>query len=299
MTPLLTLLALLAFAANSLLCRLALRSAAIDPASFTGIRLASGAVMLVVVGAGVAGKSGIAGRADMAGRWYGAVMLFLYAAGFSLAYVSLSAGTGALILFGAVQVTMLIAAIRSGERLGAAQWAGMAVAVAGLIYLVLPGLAAPSLAGAALMATAGIAWGLYSVNGRGAADPLGQTRRNFVLTIPMALLFLLPWLPKLSATREGILLAVISGAITSGLGYVIWYRALRSLSGVTASLVQLATPVLAALGGIAFLSEPLSGRLLVSAVLVLGGIGLAARARMPQGTNLRGADDDEFRPADT
>ncbi len=275
MTPLLTLLALLAFAANSLLCRLALRSAAIDPASFTGIRLVSGTVMLVVVGAGVAGKGG----AGKAGRWYGAVMLFLYAAGFSLAYVSLSAGTGALILFGAVQVTMLIAAIRSGERLAAAQWTGMAVSVAGLIYLVLPGLAAPSLAGAALMATAGIAWGLYSVNGRGAADPLGQTRRNFVLTIPMALLFLLLWLPKLSATREGILLAVISGAITSGLGYVIWYRALRRLSGVSASLVQLSTPVLAGLGGILLLSEPLSSRLVVASVLVLGGIALAVATR--------------------
>jgi drug/metabolite transporter (DMT)-like permease len=280
MTPLLTLLALLAFAANSLLCRLALRSAAIDPASFTGIRLVSGAVMLVVVGAGVAGKGG----AGKTGRWYGAVMLFLYAAGFSLAYVSLSAGTGALILFGAVQVTMLIAAIRSGERLAAAQWTGMAVSVAGLIYLVLPGLAAPSLAGAALMATAGIAWGLYSVNGRGAADPLGQTRRNFVLTIPMALLFLLLWLPKLSATREGILLAVISGAITSGLGYVIWYRALRGLSGVSASLVQLSTPVLAGLGGILLLSEPLSSRLVVASVLVLGGIALAVATRPKEAT---------------
>ena len=282
MTPLLTLLALLAFAANSLLCRLALRSAAIDPASFTGIRLVSGAVMLVVVGAL---RTGMAGEywARRVG-WYGAVMLFLYAAGFSLAYVSLSAGTGALILFGAVQVTMLIAAIRSGERLAAAQWTGMAVSVAGLIYLVLPGLAAPSLAGAALMATAGIAWGLYSVNGRGAADPLGQTRRNFVLTIPMALLFLLLWLPKLSATREGILLAVISGAITSGLGYVIWYRALRGLSGVSASLVQLSTPVLAGLGGILLLSEPLSSRLVVASVLVLGGIALAVGTRRKEAT---------------
>ncbi len=281
MTPLLTLLALLAFAANSLLCRLALRSAVIDPASFTGIRLVSGAVMLVVVGAL---RTGMAGSTGRNGGWYGAIMLFLYAAGFSLAYVSLSAGTGALILFGAVQVTMLIAAIRSGERLAAAQWTGMAVSVAGLIYLVLPGLAAPSLAGAALMATAGIAWGLYSVNGRGAADPLGQTRRNFVLTIPMALLFLLLWLPKLSATREGILLAVISGAITSGLGYVIWYRALLGLSGVSASLVQLSTPVLAGLGGILLLSEPLSSRLVVASVLVLGGIALAVGTRRKEPT---------------
>ena len=281
MTPLLTLLALLAFAANSLLCRLALRNGAIDPASFTGIRLFSGAVMLVIVGAGMAARTGTTGKP---GGWYGAVMLFLYAAGFSLAYVSLSAGTGALILFGAVQVTMMVSAIRSGERLGAAQWAGMAVAVAGLIYLVLPGLAAPSLAGAALMATAGIAWGLYSVNGRGAVDPVGQTRRNFVLTIPMALLLLAAWLPKLSATREGILLAVVSGAITSGLGYVVWYRALRGLSGVSASLVQLSTPVLAALGGIMLLSEPATSRLMVSSVLVLGGIALAVATRRKEAT---------------
>jgi len=280
MTPLLTLLALLAFAANSLLCRLALRNGAIDPASFTGIRLFSGAVMLVIVGAGMAART----ETRKPGGWYGAVMLFLYAAGFSLAYVSLSAGTGALILFGAVQVTMMVSAIRSGERLGAAQWAGMAVAVAGLIYLVLPGLAAPSLAGAALMATAGIAWGLYSVNGRGAVDPLGQTRRNFVLTIPMALLLLAAWLPKLSATREGILLAVVSGAITSGLGYVVWYRALRGLSGVSASLVQLSTPVLAALGGIMLLSEPATSRLMVSSVLVLGGIALAVATRRKEAT---------------
>jgi len=284
MTPLLTLLALLAFAANSLLCRLALRSAAIDPASFTAIRLVSGAVMLVILGAGrrVGGWAGEktgrwAGR--RVGGWYGAAMLFLYAAAFSLAYVSLTAGTGALILFGAVQVTMLVSAIRSGERLGAFQWAGMAVAVGGLIYLVLPGLAAPPLGGATLMATAGVAWGLYSVNGRGAVDPLGQTRRNFVLTIPMALLLLLAWLPKLSVSREGVLLAMISGAITSGLGYVIWYRALRELSGVSASLVQLSTPVLAALGGIVLLSEPLSSRLFVASVLVLGGIALAVLTR--------------------
>ena len=279
MTPLLTLLALLAFAANSLLCRMALRSAAIDPASFTAIRLVSGAVMLVIFGARRARKARRARTTGGAGRWYGAVMLFLYAAAFSLAYVSLSAGTGALILFGAVQVTMLVAAIRSGERLGAFQWAGMAVAVGGLIYLVLPGLAAPPLGGATLMATAGVAWGLYSVNGRGAVDPLGQTRRNFVLTIPMALLLLLAWLPKLSVSREGVLLAVISGAITSGLGYVIWYRALRELSGVSASLVQLSTPVLAALGGIVLLSEPLSSRLFVASVLVLGGIALAVLTR--------------------
>jgi len=276
MTPLLTLLALLAFAANSLLCRLALRDGAIDRASFTSVRLVSGAGRLVVMTmAGRAREAGKAGKAP----WYSARMLFVYAAAFSLAYVSLSAGTGALILFGAVQVTMLVAAMRQGERLGTWQWVGFAAAVAGLVYLVLPGLAAPSPAGAALMATAGAAWGLYSVSGRGAVDPLGQTRRNFVLAIPMTVLLSLAWWPRHSASQSGILLAVISGAITSGLGYVIWYRALRGLSGVTAALVQLSTPVLAALGGIAFLGEPLSGRLLLAATLVLGGIGLGAVTR--------------------
>ena len=285
MTPLLTLLALLAFAANSLLCRLALRSGAIDPASFTSVRLVSGAVMLVVVGALKARRRegakarGRDGAKAQTAPWYAAAMLFLYAAAFSFAYVSLSAGTGALILFGAVQVTMLVAAMRKGERLAAWQWAGFAAAVAGLVYLVLPGLAAPSPTGAALMAIAGAAWGLYSVNGRGAADPLGQTRRNFVLAIPMTLVLSLAWWARHSTSRDGLLLAVISGAITSGLGYVIWYRALRGLSGVTAALVQLSTPVLAALGGILLLGETLNGRLALAAALVLGGIGLAVATR--------------------
>lgn len=271
MTLLLTVLALVAFAANSLLCRLALRGGAIDPASFTGLRLLSGAAMLLVVSGVRPNQAGTVSRR----AWYPAAMLFLYAAAFSLAYVSLSAGTGALILFGAVQVTMLVAAMREGEQMGTWQWAGLAAAVGGIVYLVLPGLAAPSPVGALLMATAGMAWGLYSVHGRGSADPLGQTRRNFLFTLPLVAIFVLAWLPRLDITARGALLAVISGAVTSGLGYVIWYRALRGLRGVTASLVQLATPVLAAAGGILFLAEPLSTRLVVATTLVLGGIGLA------------------------
>ena len=278
MTAVLTVLAVLAFAANSLLCRLALRGGAIDPASFTSLRLVSGAVMLVVLSRFLPGRA--AGSESRS--WYPAAMLFLYAAAFSFAYVSLSAGTGALLLFGAVQVTMMVAAMRQGERPGRWQWAGFVAAVAGIVYLVLPGLSAPSPTGAALMVTAGVAWGLYSVRGRSAADPLGQTRRNFVLTVPMAAALALAWLPRLEVTGRGAVLAVISGAVTSGLGYVIWYRALRGLSGVSASLVQLATPVLAALGGIVFLAEPLSARLAVSTALVLGGIGVAVATRRPR-----------------
>jgi drug/metabolite transporter (DMT)-like permease len=174
---------------------------------------------------------------------------------------------------------MLVAAMRQGERLRGAQWAGLGCAVAGVIYLVFPGLSAPSPTGAALMAAAGIAWGLYSMRGRGSMDPVGQTRRNFILTVPMAVVLVVASLGRLEASRLGVMLAVLSGAITSGLGYVVWYRALRMLSGIGAALGQLATPVLTALGGILFLSEPFSARLVISTALVLGGIGLAALAR--------------------
>jgi drug/metabolite transporter (DMT)-like permease len=216
--------------------------------------------MLVALGAVLPDRS----PAEPPRSWYAAGMLFLYAAGFSFAYVSLSAGTGALILFGAVQVTMIVVAMQQGERLRRWQWAGLGCAVAGVVYLVLPGLAAPSPTGAALMAAAGIAWGLYSMRGRGSMDPVGQTRRNFVLTLPMVAVLAIASLGRLEASRIGVMLAVISGAITSGLGYVIWYRALRTLSGTGAALAQLATPVLTALGGILFLSEPFGLRLVIS-----------------------------------
>lgn len=271
--PLLIALSLIAFAANSILCRLALRQDAIDPTSFTAVRLAAGAVMLVAVaGLPRAGSAPGVRRSLASAGW-----LFLYAIAFSLAYVSLSASTGALLLFGSVQVTMLLLAFRGGERLGARQWMGLLIAVGGLGWLLAPGVAAPPLGGAVLMVLAGMAWGFYSVRGRGNPDPVGQTRTNFVLAAPMALVALVlstqvaRW-PGWHVSRTGVLLAIISGAITSGLGYVAWYRALRHVSGVGAAVVQLATPVLTAAAGVVLLGESMSVRLVVAGGLVLAGI---------------------------
>ena len=278
-TPLLVALSLLAFAANSILCRLALRQGAIDPTSFTAVRLVAGAVMLVAV-AGLPRSSSwlVVGRA-----WAPAGWLFLYAIAFSLAYVSLTASTGALLLFGSVQVTMLLLAFRGGERLSVRQWLGLLLAVGGLGWLLAPGVAAPPVVGAMLMVLAGVAWGFYSVLGRGSADPVGQTRTNFVLAAPMGLLALglstqvARW-PGWHLSRVGVLLAVVSGALTSGLGYVVWYRALRHVTGVGAAVVQLATPVLTAVAGVLLLGESMSARLVVAGVLVLAGIWLAVTA---------------------
>lgn len=272
--PLLVALSLCAFAANSILCRLALRDGSIDPASFTAVRLLAGAVMLVAVaGWGERRASRVVRRA-----WSSGFMLFLYAAAFSFAYVSLTAGTGALLLFGSVQVTMLLLAYHGGERLVGRQWVGLVIAVAGLVYLLSPGVSAPPVLGAGLMLVSGTAWGFYSVRGRGAPDPLGQTRTNFVLAAPMALVPLLATWPGLHLTRAGVLLAVVSGAVTSGLGYVVWYRALRHVTGIGAALVQLATPVLTAVAGVFFLGEVLGLRLVVAGVMVLGGIWAGVRS---------------------
>ena len=272
-TAALTILTLVAFAANSILCRVALRDGSIDAASFTTIRLASGAAMLLVV---VAWMRSDATRAS--GSWTSAAIMFLYAVPFSFAYVSLSAGTGALILFGAVQVTMMSVALWSGERPHPLQWIGLAVALGGLVYLVLPGLAAPSPTGAGLMALAGIMWGAYSLRGRGSAA-LAQTTSNFLRAVPLACAVSIAALPYAHVERDGVLYAATSGALTSGLGYVVWYRALRNLNATRAAVVQLAVPVLAAAGGVAFLGERVSLRLVVSSAMVLGGIALALFAR--------------------
>jgi len=200
-------------------------------------------------------------------------MLFAYAAAFSFAYIGLTAAAGALILFGAVQVTMLLAGLAQGERLGRQQWAGLIVALSGLVYLVLPGWQAPPIWAAALMAVAGAAWGIYSLRGRGSANPIVATGENFLRTLPMVALLCLVAVRVMDISWQGVLLAALSGAVTSGLGYVLWYAALRDLSATRAATVQLLVPVLAALGGVIFLSEQITLRLVISSLLIIGGVG--------------------------
>ncbi len=270
---LLTFLALSAFAANSLLCRLALRAGAIDPASFTAIRLASGAVTLVLL---LRFRGQRLPPPSLISPFY----LALYAIPFAFAYRHLQAGTGALLLFGSVQGTMILGGYREGHRLGPSQWPGLVIAFGGLAWLVAPGVSAPDPLSAALMAIAGLAWGLYSLRGRGAGSAaLPLTAANFVRATPLALAVCLVAFQSLAATGHGILLAVLSGALASGVGYVIWYSALPGLTPVAASVVQLAVPVLAALGGIALLGEALSWRLAGASALVLGGIALTLLSR--------------------
>jgi drug/metabolite transporter (DMT)-like permease len=272
----LTALALLAFAGNSILCRLALGDQAIDPASYTAVRLGSGALVLWLI---ASRSSGRAAPGAVAGTFRAAALLFLYAVAFSFAYMDLSAGAGALILFAAVQLTMIAAGLHSGERPAIGEWLGWALAVAGLVYLLLPGWAAPPLIGSLLMGLAGVAWGLYSLMGRGAHDPIATTAGNFLRTVPLILLLVLAQAAALHPSPMGLLWAGLSGAVTSGLGYVVWYAALSRLTATRAATVQLAVPVIAAVGGIIFLAEPVSLRLFFSASAILGGIGLALSAR--------------------
>jgi drug/metabolite transporter (DMT)-like permease len=269
--------AMVAFAANSILCRLALGEAAIDPAGFTALRLVSGALVLWLLT--IFGTIKRDTRTGSSGSWVSAAMLFLYAVAFSFAYVRLQAGTGALILFGAVQATMIITAIFRGERPGLLEYLGLATALAGLAYLVLPGLQAPSLRGATLMAAAGMAWGVYTLRGRGSVSPAAVTADNFMRSVPFVLFVSLLFMKDVTISTQGALLAVISGGLTSALGYVVWYAALPTLSTTRAALVQLIVPVLAAGAGVMVLSEPLSLRLVLSAVMILGGIALAITGR--------------------
>ena len=272
MTAVLTLLALIAFAANSVLCRLALRGGAIDPATFTSVRLIFGTAALLVVMRATANKE------PSTDSWTSGTLLFLYALPFSLAYTHLTTATGALILFGAVQVTMLLGALMSGERPRLSQWTGLGVALGGLVYLVLPGLEAPPPLGAALMALAGVSWGVYSLRGRGATNPVGQTKRNFTWAMSLAVVFSALRM-EYHATAAGIGLAVTSGAVTSGLGYVAWYSVLPKLPAARAAVLQLSVPVLASAAGVLLLNEPLPARLVIAAALVLGGIGLTLYRR--------------------
>jgi len=273
-TVLLTSITMVAFASNSLLCRLALQHAAIDAASFSSIRLVSGAVVLAVLARASAGRAAPA-RVD----WAAATMLFLYVAFFSFAYLTLSAGTGALILFGAVQLTMLAAGLRAGERFDALGWAGFALAAGGLVYLVSPGVTAPTPLGAALMTVAGVAWGVYSLRGRGLDNPLAATASNFLRAAPMALALSLLLYGRARASPAGILLALASGALTSGIGYVLWYAALKGLSAIRAAAVQLSVPPIAAFGAVLFLAEPLTARLAAASAAILGGIALVLASR--------------------
>ncbi len=268
----LTVLAMIAFAGNSLLCRLALKHTAIDAASFTSIRLASGALVLWLI---VRVRGGGHGK----GNWPSAVALFAYAACFSYAYLGLAAGTGALLLFGAVQSTMIGYGLWSGERLTRQQLAGLVCAFGGLAGLMLPGLSAPPIFASALMLGAGVAWGIYSLRGRGVGDPIGVTAGNFVRAAPIAALSSAIALPWSSLDADGFWYATCSGALASGVGYAIWYKALRGLKATSAATVQLSVPVIAAAGGIVFLGEAVSLRLLVASAAILGGIGLVFAAR--------------------
>ena len=241
-----TLFALVAFAGNSVLCRLALGDNAIDAASFTVIRLVSGIIALLVIVKFASKKS----EPPSKGSWTAAFMLFLYAVAFSFAYISLDTGTGALILFGAVQITMIVISLITGNRLHYSEWIGVSVAFFGFVYLVMPGLSTPSLTGFILMTIAGIAWGIYTLKGRGSKQALNDTAYNFLRTLPFVLILMVISLGDVSLTPAGILLAVLSGAITSGVGYTIWYIALGGLSATQAAVVQLLVPVIAALGGV-------------------------------------------------
>ncbi|MEO7474128.1 MAG: DMT family transporter [Gemmatimonadales bacterium] len=274
----LTALALVAFAANSLLCRMALGGERIDPVSFTTLRLVSGALVLAVLARRGTTREATRGPA---GSWGSGVALFAYAMAFSLAYQTLSTGMGALILFGAVQVTMLGAALAAGEAMGTLQWVGSAAAAGGLVYLVLPGIAAPDPIGALLMGAAGVAWGVYSIRGRGVSRPVRGTAGNFLRSAPLTLVVSAAALSSARLSPSGILLALASGIVTSGLGYVLWYSALRSLTTTQAAVVQLLVPVLAAFGGVALLSERVSVRLVAASSLILGGVTLALWRRSP------------------
>lgn len=268
----LTTLTMLAFACNSILCRLALKDGSIDAGSFTLIRLLSGAIMLWLLSLNKPAP-------EAKGHWSSALALFIYAAGFSYAYINMTASMGALLLFGAVQATMIGYGLYRKETFNTKQWFGLVCAAAGLIFLLLPGLSAPPLLSSLLMISAGVAWGIYSIKGKGAQHPIPISAGNFIRTVPMALLLLLLVRDPLAVSQMGIIYALASGAIASGLGYAIWYSILPLLSSTYAATVQLSVPLIAAVGGVLLLGEPLSLRLLLASCAILGGIALVVLSK--------------------
>lgn len=272
-TVLFACLAMVAFAANSLLCRMALVETDIGPASFTLVRLLSGAVVLSLL---VQFKGS---KPWQQGSWSGALALFIYAAGFSFAYLHMSTGTGALLLFGAVQITMIGIGFARGERFTVTQSAGFVFAFFGLVYLVLPGVSAPPLMSASLMIVAGIGWGVYSVLGKGVASPLLMTGGNFLRTTPMAIVLFLMISEPLSFTDPGIIYGILSGAIASGLGYALWYAVLPKLAATNAATLQLSVPVIATFMGWLFLAEAITFRIIIASLAIIGGIVLVMKKR--------------------
>lgn len=266
-----TIAALIAFAANSVLCRIALKDNLIDASSFTAVRLLSGVLMFLVLFSFKSKSVAIISKKKV-DHWKPALMLFVYALAFSFAYISLETGAGALVLFGAVQLTMVVVSIINGKKLHLFEWLGVLISFLGLVYLVYPTLTTPSLTGFLLMGVSGIAWAMYTLSGRGSIDPLRDTACNFKCTVPFVLLLLLITFSSINISFYGVLLAVVSGAFASALGYTLWYLALRDLSEIEAGVVQLSVPVIAAVGGVVFVAESISMRLLIACILVLGGI---------------------------
>ena len=264
----LTSFSLVAFAGNSILCKLALGQNKLDAASFTIVRLLSGIIVLLLVPK-IFNEKGTTTRNR---NWISSVALFLYAVTFSYAYISLDTGTGALILFGAVQITMILASLIFGNKLHLAEWLGIISACSGFVYLIKPSLTTPSITGFILMTIAGIAWGIYTLRGKGSKQAIQDSAVNFFYTSPFIVTLLIIEFTNTNLSRSGILLAMASGAIASGIGYTVWYMTVKRLSTLQASIVQLLVPVIAAGGGVIFAQETISMRLVISAIAILGGI---------------------------
>jgi drug/metabolite transporter (DMT)-like permease len=270
-----TAFALVAFALNSVLCRLALQTGEIDAVGFTLIRLLSGAAALLAINYFASRNENKKGR----GNWISAFFLFAYAICFSLAYVSLTTATGALILFSSVQFTMIAVGLFRGERPGAMEWTGLFLALSGLVWLVFPGLSSPPIVGSVLMVSAGASWGVFTLRGRGSEDAIAEMSGNFLRAVPMIILVSLPFLFQLKISSNGALYATLSGVVTSGIGYSIWYSVLKHHTATRAAIMQLIVPALAAFGGTVILSEAVSLRLVLASALILCGIGLAVLVR--------------------